>query len=81
MQVSIKFDTEKENLEDLKRLVVSLQDLIKQRESGVIVSQPNQIKQPEPAVKTGNTAGGGRIIPYEDMSGQLSAILSRQKIR
>ena len=78
MEVQIKFDTEKESIEDLKGLVAALQDLIKKRESGQPVNNASQIKEPE--VKAGQTSGGGRIIPYEDMSMQLSQILKKQKI-
>ena len=39
MQVSIKFDTEQESIDDLKRLVTSLQDLISQREKKTISKQ------------------------------------------
>ncbi len=96
MEVKISFDTEKESIEDLKRLVGALQDLITKREKGNSlgnplsasnVTRPSQVKveaqaqtQPQVQVPTGGqTSGGGRVIPYEDMSGVLSKIVSGRK--
>ena len=96
MEVKISFDTEKESVEDLKRLVMALQDLISKREKGNSlgnplatsnVTRPSQVKveapvQTQPQVKvpaSGQTSGGGRVIPYEDMSDVLSKIVSGRK--
>ncbi len=94
MEVKISFDTEKEKIEDLKRLIASLQDLIEKREkssslgnplAASVLKKPSQVKievqQPQPnvQVKSGLTNGGGRVIPYEDMSGVLSKIVSGRK--
>jgi len=49
MEVRITFDTEKESLNELKRLVASLQDLIKKREKSQVLNNPlttNSIKTP-----------------------------------
>ena len=78
MQVQIKFDTEKESLDDLKRLVSSLQDLINQRENSV-VSQGRQAVSPQQIMPqpvqanpvSGNTSGGGRIMEYDPAVGDL----------
>jgi hypothetical protein len=100
MEVKISFNTEKESIDDLKRLVASLQDLINKREkvSGQIQTQytqnvqsnpaqttftqtikPTVQEQPKPQQSSGQTNGGGRVIPYEDMSNVLSKIVSGQK--
>lgn len=96
MEVKISFDTEKESVEDLKRLVVALQDLITKREKAAslgnpltssLVTKPSQVKletsqsqqQQVHAPAGGQTSGGGRVIPYEDMSGVLSKIVSGKK--
>ena len=83
MQVNIKFDTEKESVDDLKRLVASLQDLINQREKApssapvhankpqAFVSQPAQQVQQANASKQTHTTGGGRIMEYDPAVGDL----------
>lgn len=97
MQVQIAFDTEKESLEDLKKLAMAIQDLISEREKQLGVMppatshelratsqqlqansyQPQQFQQPQkPVPKEGKTAGGGRVIPYEDLSGMMDKIFS-----
>lgn len=98
MEVKISFDTEKESIDDLKRLVITLQDLIEKKEkssslANPLASQsvkiPSQIKiekievqqTTQPVQAGGQTAGGGKIIPYEDMSGTLSKIISGKKYR
>ena len=93
MEVKISFDTEKEKVDDLKRLVMALQDLISKREKSsslgnpmttANVTKPSQMNVPQEQVvekKTTaeNYTGTGRIIPYEDMSGVLSKIVSGRK--
>ena len=80
MQVQIKFDTEKESIDDLKRLISSLQDLVKQRETmptaqvhvsapQPVMQQPQAPQQPKPA--GGHTSGGGRIMDYDPNIGDL----------
>ncbi len=83
MQVSIKFDTEKESLDDLKRLVGSLQELITKREQNkVVVPQATvtQMQQPmpqpvqqslKPQQASSHTTGGGRIMEYDPAVGDL----------
>ena len=87
MEVKISFDTEKESIEDLKRLIASLQDLIAKREksdslgnplTASSMPKPVQVKAETPAqpAASGQTTGGGRVVPYEDMSSLLSKIAS-----
>ncbi len=94
MEIKISFDTEKESIDDLKKLIISLQDLIAKREKASsldnplatsTLTKPSQVKlgvqQPQTNVqiKPGLTNGGSRVIPYEDMSGILSKIVSGKK--
>ncbi|GEM_PF-1659484 len=97
MEVKISFDTEKESVDDLKKLVGALQDLIAKREKSAhlgnpfsaSVTSPTQIRtEPAPAVQqtlkpapTGQTSGGGRVVPYEDMSKMLSKLASGGTMR
>ena len=92
MKVQIALDTEKEDLAELKKLAIWVQELIEQREKGpssaetpnftpskpIPISQPN-IQQQKPAGD--RTSAGGNVIPYEDMSGMLSKIASGEKLR
>ncbi len=91
MEVKICFDTEREDINDLKRLVVALQDLISRREkasslgnplASSTITKPSQIKiesqQPKEEKKLDQATYSGhcRIVPYEDMSGEVSKIFS-----
>lgn len=87
MQVQLCFDTEKESLDDLKKLAMAIQDMIAERERqlGMAPSQPvqqqayqpQQFQQaPKPVPKDGKTAGGGRIVPYDEkVSDMMSSLL------
>lgn len=94
MEVKISFNTEKENVDDLKRLVIALQDLIQKREkvsslgnplATSNITRPSQIRvestqQPQVQVPAGGqTNGGGRVVPYEDMSNLLSKLASGRR--
>ena len=86
MQVHLSFDTEMERLENLKKLVEALEQLIAHREGrnppqgvrqvqvSTIVASQEQKQVPD------KTAGGCRVIPYEDMSGKLSLLFSGRRI-
>ncbi len=86
MEVKIAFDTDKESVQDLKRLLNFVQELIVKRESGApamtatqVQMTTNKVQQPTPTVLPTNktqSAGGGKIIPYQDMSGTMSKIFS-----
>ena len=79
MQVNIKFDTEKESVDDLRRLVASLQDLINQREkmpaTSVQMQRPMQVQAPvsqaPPRPSGSHTTGGGKIMEYDPAIGDL----------
>ena len=93
MQVQLSFDTDKESLEDLKKLAMAIQDMISEREKqlGMAPSQPPANSQqpqannyqpqqypqtPKPTPKEGETAGGGRVVPYDDnLSNMMSSLL------
>lgn len=78
MQVQISFDTERESIEDLKKLVAGIQQIIDERNG----KPQNPAKaQPKPTLKEGKTAGGGRVVPYEDLSGMMDKIFSTSRRR
>lgn len=117
MQIQVSFDTDKEELADLKKLCGVLQTIIYRREGKLPLNseslneaayhpeqyapvrgssmhapsiqgqfeavnppsyeQPVQAKKPE--LKERRTAGGGRIIPFEDMANMMSKIYSGKK--
>lgn len=118
MQIQVTFDTDKEEIDDLKKLCAVLQTIIYRREGKLPLgpehlneAEYNQIQfapsqessmhapsiqgqfeavnapsfeQPVQAKKTeqskeGRTAGGGRIIPFEDMTDMMSKIYSGKK--
>ncbi len=119
MQIQVSFDTEKEDVADLKKLCAVLQTVIFRREGRLplepehineasynpaqfaptrevssltpsshqqfqAVSAPQleqvQMKNPEPAKET-KTAGGGRVVPFEDISKMMSNIYAGKKVR
>ncbi len=71
MEVNIKFDTEKEELGNLKKLVEALQQLIDHREGKETVEVNKPAKE--------KTSGGCRVIPYEDMSEKMTQLLSGRR--
>ena len=86
MEVNLRFDTEKEPLDNLKKLVDALHQLINHRDgtssspaqvSTHVSSSIQQQQQQKPAPD--RTPGGGRVIPYEDMSGKMSQIFSGRR--
>ena len=96
MEVKISFDTEKESVEDLKGLIAALQDLISKREKAgslgnplatSTITRPSQVSMPSSQLQqtrvptSGQTTGGGRVIPYEDTSELLSKLASGGKVR
>ncbi len=80
MQVNLSFDTEKENIDNIKKLVEALQHLIASREGKPIqASQVVTAQTPSQHVPD-KTGGGCRVIPYEDMSGKMANIFSGRRI-
>ena len=117
MQIQVRFDTEKEEIADLKKLCGVLQTIIYRREGKMPVEpehlnsavynpvqfaptqeassvtpssqyqfqavSPPPLEQEQPkkqeAQKETKTAGGGRVIPFEDMTNMMSKIYSGHK--
>ncbi len=119
MQIQVGFDTDKEELADLKKLCAVLQTIIYRREgklpltsevineanynptqfapvqesnmhapsiqgqfqavSAPSYEQPVQTAKKPETSKEGRTAGGGRIVPFEDMTDMMSKIYSGKK--
>lgn len=86
MEVQLKFHTEKEDLNELKKLQTWLNDIISKRENAVN-NRPEQQKQepakpaftptPAPVVqepKKQEYNGHGRVIEFEDLSDAMSRI-------
>lgn len=82
MQVNLSFDTEKEEVENLKKLVDALQQLICSKTGQQY--QPQQQGAPQPAAPPkpvpSQTSGGCRVIPYEDMSSKMANVFSGRRI-
>ncbi len=82
MQVNLSFDTENEKVDNLKKLVEALEQLIAHREGrsyqpGQRQAQTSTVSAPpEQKPASSQTAGGCRVIPYEDMSGKMASIFS-----
>lgn len=81
MQVSLRFDTETESIENLTKLVDALQKLIAHRTGKPIPNNSQNTSQPKEAPKkvTSRTGGGCRVIPYEDMSEKMTSLLSGKR--
>ncbi len=82
MQVNLSFDTENEKVDNLKKLVEALEQLIAHREgrSYQAGQKPIQTVASEQKPASSSTAGGCRVIPYEDMSGKMSSLFSGRRI-
>ena len=86
MEVTIKFDTEKESVDELRRLISSIQDLINKKE-GNKTSQVSPIsndnkeapKTEKPDTTKSFTKGGGRIVEYDPELANLSKYLSGRR--
>ena len=95
MQVNLSFDTENEKLDNLKKLVDALNQLISNREGRPVQQAPSmstaaasgmpaQIQVQAAPVQQRpqgeqKTNGGCRVIPYEDMSNKMSGIFSGRR--
>ena len=85
MQVNLSFDTENEKVDNLKKLVEALEQLIAHREGRTYQAGQKQASTavaapPEQKPMNSQTAGGCRVIPYEDMSGKMSTLFSGRRI-
>lgn len=73
MEVKIVFDTERDSVEELRKLVSKLQELIAKRERGENNPSFDCQSQDKADEKTG---GGCQIVPFEDMSDTMEKIYS-----
>lgn len=91
MEVQLKFHTEKEDLNELKKLQTWLNDLISKRENAVntrIEQQKTEavkpaftpastsVQQPAQQPKKQEYSGHGRMIEFEDLSEAMSKVYS-----
>ena len=96
MLVQLKFDTEKEDVEDLKKLYKWVGDLLLKRGVGVepiVQSAPvmqssqvpssQELKDKQEASKQpSRTAGGSRFVQYDDkVEDMMSSLLCKQNTR
>lgn len=94
MNIQLSFDTEKDNLEDLKKVCAILQEVINRKEKKLPISEldicnakykedkPIQVMnkpRTEQPKKEMKTQGGCRFIPYEDMSDTMANIFQKKK--
>ncbi|MBU2590125.1 MAG: hypothetical protein KKA65_00050 [Nanoarchaeota archaeon] len=88
MEVKITFDTEKETIGDLKKLIAHLQQIVDQKENRQSYSPVNQNSQtmfkPEKIEQNQQfnrqkTSGGCEIIPFQDMNSTMEKIFSGKK--
>jgi hypothetical protein len=91
MEVQFKINTDKEDLNELKKLQTWLADIIVKRETAVstkIEQQKQEALQPKPvaapvsqpaAPPKKEYSGHGRIVEYDDMSDAMSKIYSGGK--
>ncbi len=79
MQVNLSFDTEKEDVDNLKKLVDALQQLICSRTGQSYQPQQVAAKPAEQKPAPSQTSGGCRVIPYEDMSSKVANIFSGRR--
>jgi len=77
MEVKIIFDTEKESVDELKKLIANLQQIVDKRENRQSYSseQPLPIQQPQNMVRQ-KTSGGCEIIPFQNMNKTMEKIFS-----
>ncbi len=76
MEVNIKFNTENEPIENLKKLGEAIQKLIDHREGKQVSEQVAVVEQKKVPDRT---SGGCRVIPYEDMSEKMNHLLSGRR--
>lgn len=86
MEVKIVFDTEKESVEELKKLIANLQQIVDKRQSGQsnvaeepLPQQPESFNhQPKKSEQQQRqkTQGGCEIIPFQDMDDTMEKIFS-----
>ena len=92
--MKVTFDTEADAVDDLVNILNMLNTAIQKRTgkqggsgSNVyevqrqeqVASNRQEVEQRVPA--GGKTTGGGRVVPYQDMSNMMSNIFSNQSVR
>lgn len=81
MQVNLTFDTEKDSVEEFRKLLNYIEQIIADKEG---IKQPEQRAQtssnvPKPQAPT-KTTGGCRVVPYQDLSDALFSLCSKKRI-
>lgn len=83
MQVNLSFDTEKDSVDEFKKLLNYIEQIIADKE-GVTVQQkaPEQRPVSSPAPQKpapAKTSGGCRVVPYQDLSNELFSLCSKKR--
>ena len=86
--MKLSFDTESDKVEDLIEVFKMLHSALERRGVKIVneeqkkeQQQSNNSQQEQHAPQSGKTSGGGRVIPYQDMTDKLSDIFSNQPLR
>jgi len=93
MKIQLNFDTEKDNLDDIKKVCAILQEVIRRRENKMPISEidlcnvkykeENKIQPEKKPVseqpKNTKTCGGCRFVPYEDLTETMNSIFKGKK--
>lgn len=94
MNIKLSFDTEKDNLDDLKKVCAILQEIIRRRENKMPLSEinlcnvkykeePKVIQQDKKQVfeqsKNTKIHNNYRFVPYEDISDTMNNVFKGKK--
>lgn len=80
MQVNLSFDTEKDTVEDFRKLLEYVRQILAEKEGKQAPVQDNDTKpQNKDNNQQARTNGGCRIVPYQDLSNQLFSLCSKRK--
>ncbi len=78
MQVNLSFDTEKDTADDFRKLLDYIRQILAEKEGGFKpASDPSS--KPTDSSRDQRTSGGGRIVPYQDLSNQLFSLCSKRR--
>jgi len=77
MQVNLSFDTEKDTVEDFRKLLEYVRQILAGKEGKQVPIQEDN--KPQQNNQQARTSGGCRIVPYHDLSNQLFSLCSKRK--
>lgn len=74
MQVNLSFDTEKDSAEDFRKLLDYVKNILAEKEG-----QSAPASSPQVASAPQRTAGGCKVVPYQDLSDELFSLCSKKR--